>query len=229
MNHKMRLIVVAVIVVVLATVCFVAADEAGIITINIFNSPNSQVYTNISNSSIQGQINFTDSQASENITLTNSTLTLNINGQNVTIISQVDNTIVTVPGQSAAKPDPLYVSFLKSHPTENQIISGSGITQYDFNVTVTVPTGMNYPFGVNASTDKIRPLLLPIASKYGLETRMYNATGSAVTEVVWTDKPVVSGENVFSLFSSQTLSVDQIKSLTDDLFDMFTVAMSSQG
>lgn len=77
-----------------------AADEAGIITVNIANSPNSQLVTNVSNSTIQGETNFTDTQAVENITLTNSTLTLNVNGQNVTISSQNGNIVISTQGQN---------------------------------------------------------------------------------------------------------------------------------
>jgi hypothetical protein len=78
---KRRVILAVVVVLVLASLGLVAADEAGVFTVNIFNSPNSQLTTNISNSTVQGQTNYTNSQAVENITLTNSTLTLNINGK----------------------------------------------------------------------------------------------------------------------------------------------------
>ncbi|MCL4429231.1 MAG: hypothetical protein M1167_00615 [Chloroflexi bacterium] len=40
-----KIILVAALVVVFATVGFVAADQAGIFTINIFNSQNSQIQT----------------------------------------------------------------------------------------------------------------------------------------------------------------------------------------
>jgi hypothetical protein len=96
MIMKRKFVLVIAIIIVFATVGLVAADEAGIFTINIFNSPNSQIYTDISNSTIQGQTNYTNSNALENITLTNSTLTLNINGQNITITAQGDNLTKTL-------------------------------------------------------------------------------------------------------------------------------------
>jgi hypothetical protein len=91
---------VIVLAIVLATVGFVAADEAGIITINISNNSNGQLITNVSNSTIQGQANFTNSLATQNITLTNSTLTLNVNGQNITISSQNGNIVIASTGQN---------------------------------------------------------------------------------------------------------------------------------
>lgn len=101
MNLNKRVTVIALIV-VLATFGFVAADETGVITINLVNS-NSQVVTNVSNSTMQAQTNFTNSQAQENVTLTNSTLTLNVNGQNITITGDENGTVsVSAPGQNAA-------------------------------------------------------------------------------------------------------------------------------
>ena len=137
-------------VIVLATASLVAAEEAGIFTINIFNSPDSQIHTEISNSTIQGQTNYTDSQAFENITLTNSTLTLNINGQNISITSQGNGLVIVAPNQTTTNPNPapkLSVTFLKSGANQHSIIvSNNSTVQYDFNVTVNVPTSMNYPF-----------------------------------------------------------------------------------
>lgn len=98
---KKKLIIIALII-LLASVGFVAADEAGIISINLQNS-NSKIITNISNSTLQAQTNFTNSQATENITLTNSTLTLNVNGQNITISGDENgNVAVNTQGQSTA-------------------------------------------------------------------------------------------------------------------------------
>jgi hypothetical protein len=101
LNLKKKLLVTALII-VLASVSFVAADEAGVITFNIFNSSDSQVNVNVSNSTVQDQIIYTNSQATQNITLNNSTLTLNINGQNITIISQDGNLVVLTPNQTSA-------------------------------------------------------------------------------------------------------------------------------
>ncbi len=98
---RRRLVIITIIlVVVLAVTGFVAAEETGIITINVFNDSDSRVVTNISNSTIQAQTNFTNSQASENITLTNSTLTLNVNGENIVISTQGGNLVVSAPGQN---------------------------------------------------------------------------------------------------------------------------------
>ena len=95
-----RLIAIALII-ALASVGFVAADEAGVITINFVNS-NSRVVTNVSNSTLQAQTNFTNSQATENITLTNSTLTLNVNGQTIVISSVGGNLVVSAPSQNGS-------------------------------------------------------------------------------------------------------------------------------
>ncbi len=63
----------------------VSADQAGFITINIFNSPG-QVDVNASNSTI-----------TQNVTLSNSTLNLNVNGQNITISTQPTPTPTSTP------------------------------------------------------------------------------------------------------------------------------------
>lgn len=205
----------------------VAADEAGIITLNIINSSNSQVSVNVSNSTIQGQTNFTNSQASENITLTNSTLTLNVNGQNITISSQGGNIVINTQNQTVSlNPRPLLsVSFLGSQPTTHAIVSGNGTIEYDFNVTVNVPTGMNYPFGVNATSSKISQALLPLVDKYNLVTNNYNGNGN-ITSAQWVDMPIVDGMNTFSLFSYEQLTSTQVQALTNDLFNAFTLAMN---
>ena len=224
-----KLILLIAVIIVLATVGLVVADEAGIFTINIFNSPNGQINTDISNSTIQGQTNYTNSQAYQNITLTNSTLTLNINGQNVTITSEGTGLVITGPNQnSTTTPNPkptLSVVFLKSGPNQHNIIVSDNTTiQYDFNITVNVPTSMNYPFGKNATHEKISQALAPLATKYNLVTNNYNGNGT-ITSAQWVDTPIVDGENTFSLFSYNALSADQIKSLTMDLFNAFTIAM----
>jgi hypothetical protein len=230
MQKKKQILVIAVIA-VLASVGLVAADEAGIVTINIFNSPNSQINTTISNSTIMGETNYTNSQAYQNITLTNSTLTLNINGQNVTISSSGDGLTITGPSQNPTNPNPvptLSVAFLKSGPNERGIFQGntSASVQYDFNVTVNVATSFNYPFGKNVSHDKIVQAVAPLASKYNLATNNYRLSdGTTITSSVWANMQVVDGENVFSLFGNNTLSAEQIKSLTADLFGALTQAM----
>jgi hypothetical protein len=222
-----RRFIVIILIIVLACVGLVAADEAGIITLNIINSSNSQVSVNVSNSTIQGQTNFTNSQASENITLTNSTLTLNVNGQNITISSQGGNIVINTQNQTVSlNPRPLLsVSFLGSQPTTHAIVSGNGTIEYDFNVTVNVPTGMNYPFGVNATSSKISQALLPLVDKYNLVTNNYNGNGN-ITSAQWVDMPIVDGMNTFSLFSYEQLTSTQVQALTNDLFNAFTLAMN---
>jgi hypothetical protein len=225
MNKKL---VVIALIIVLASVGLVAADEAGIITLNISNSSNSQVNVNASNSTINGQTNYTDSQANENITLNNSTLTLNVNGQNITISSQGNSLVVTTQNQTVAlnpNPQPLLsVSFLGSQPSTHAI-AGNGTLEYDFNVTVNVPTGMNYPFGVNVTHSELSRALLPLVDKYNLVVNNYNGNGN-ITSALWVDMPIVDGMNTFSLFSYQQLNAAQTESLTNDLFNAFTLAMN---
>jgi hypothetical protein len=227
MNKKL---VVIALIIVLASVGFVAADEAGVITININNNSKGQVNLNVSNSTIQGQTNYTVSQANENITLNNSTLTLNVNGQNITISSQGNSLVVTTQNQTVAlnpNPQPLLsVSFLGSQPTTtNSIVSGNGTIEYDFNVTVNVPTSMNYPFGVNVTHSELSRALLPLVDKYNLVVNNYNGNGN-ITSALWVDMPIVDGMNTFSLFSYQQLNAAQTESLTNDLFNAFTLAMN---
>jgi len=145
---KKKLLVIA-LVLVLAIVSLVAADETGIITFNIINSSNSHVDINVSNSTVEGETNYTNSQAVENITLSNSTLTLNVNGQNITISSQGGNLSVNTQNQTVAlnsSPKPLLtVSFLGSQLSTHTIVSANGTIEYDFNVTVSVPTRYELP------------------------------------------------------------------------------------
>ena len=240
---KKRLIFVSAFIVILASVSLVAADEAGIITINIFSSPNSQIYTNILNSTIEGQTNYTDSQAIENMTLTNSTLTLSVNGQNITITDQGGNIAVNSPNQTptsnptptptinpptliptatptlTVSPQPLMsVTFIKYGPNHSPIGNG---TQYDFNVSVNVPTSLNYPWGKNVTHEKLGQELIPIPSKYNLVTSNYYG----FTTAKWQNMVVVAGENIFSLWSNDILTPDQIQSLTSDLYDVFSSVM----
>ena len=225
-------------IVVFATAGLVAADQAGIFNINIFNSPSAQLHTEITNSTIQGQTNYTNSQAVENITLTNSTLTLNINGQNITITDQDGNTTIQTPSPTptptptatatpipsatatptpTAAPTPSLVSvtFIGSGPNHSPVGNG---TQYDFNVTVAVSTSLNYPFGKNVTHEILGQALMPLATEYNLYTRTANGTTSGA----WQDMVVVAGENTFSLWSSTPLTNEQTTALTADLQNMFT-------
>jgi hypothetical protein len=224
LKTKLKIIVIALIA-GLATLSLVAADEAGVFTINIQNS-NGQINTTITNSTVQGQTNYTDSQAAENITLNNSTLTLNVNGQDIVISSQGGNIDITSGGQSVlVNPNRLYVTYLKSQSPESPFPVTNTTTQYVFNVTVTVPTGMNCPFGLNATHNALDTAFAPLASTYNLQTRSSSANNSTMVPQ-WVDRPTVSGQNEFSLFSAQPLTDDQIKSLTNDLYNAFTLAMS---
>ena|GEM_PF-2305211 len=240
---KKRIILASAFIIILASVSLVAADEAGIITINIFNSPNSQIHTDISNSTIEGQTNYTNSQAIENVTLTNSTLTINVNGQNITITDQGGNIAVNSPNQTptstptptptinpptpiptatptlTASPQPLMsVTFIKYGPNHSPIGNG---TQYDFNVSVNVPTSLNYPWGKNVTHEKLGQELIPLASKYNLVTSNYNG----FTTAKWQNMVIVAGENIFSLWSNDILTPDQIQSLTSDVYDAFSSVM----
>jgi hypothetical protein len=237
---KKRIILASAFIIILASVSLVAADEAGIVTINIFNSPSTQLHTDILNSTIEGQTNYTNSQAIENVTLTNSTLTLNVNGQNITVTDQGGNITINSPNQTPTatptitptiNPTPttnptstatlqplLSVTFIKYGPNHSPLGNG---TQYDFNVTVNVPTSLNYPWGKNVTHEKLGQALIPLASKYNLVTSNYNG----FTTAAWQNMVVVDGENTFSLWSSVTLTQDQIQSLTSDLYDAFSSAM----
>jgi hypothetical protein len=236
---KKRAILAFAFIVVFASVGLVAADQASIFNIIIFNSPSTQLHTDITNSTIEGQTNYTNSQAVENITLTNSTLTLNINGQNITITDKGDNITINSPNQTptstptptatatpvptatpTATPGPalLSVTFISYGPNQSPIGNG---TQYDFNVTVNAPTSLNYPWGKNVTHDKLGQALIPLATKYNLVT----SNSSDFTTAAWQNMAVVDGENTFSLWSNTPLTNDQIQSLTTDLYNAFTTAM----
>jgi hypothetical protein len=231
LNLKKKLLVIALII-VLASVSLVAADEAGVITFNIFNSSDSQVNVNVSNSTVQGQTNYTNSQAMENISLTNSTLTINVNGQNITISSQDGNLIVSPPNQTSvlnSNQRPLLsVSFLHSEsPPKHQIFAGNDSIEYDFNVTVGVPTSMNYPFGMNATHLEINQAMLSLVDKYNLVTHAYNnELNGNLTSAMWVNEAIVDGMNTFSLFSHDQLNSTQIEAFTNDLYNAFTDAMN---
>ena len=159
------------------------------------------------------------------MTLTNSTLTLNVNGQNITITDQGGNITINAPNQtpttptSTDMPQPLLsVTFIKYGPNHSPIGNG---TQYDFNVTVNVPTSLNYPWGKNVTHEKLGQALIPLASKYNLATNNY----SGFTTAAWQNIVVVDGENTFSLWSTTPLTQDQIQLLTSDLYDVFSTAM----
>ncbi len=229
-----RVVLIAALTIVLATVGTVAADEAGIITINIFNDPGSQLNTEIVNSTVQGQTNYTNSNAQQNVTLTNSTLTINVNGQNITISAQGDNLTVTTPNQTPpSNQNPnntplLSIAFLKSGPNQEHFLSGNASYQYNFNITVGVPTSMNYPYGRNVTHEALSKALMPLAAKYNLATYQTVEPGDSiqVTKVAALTTQVVGGENVFIVFSSNYYSSEQIQQLTDDLYNAFSAAMN---
>ncbi|MGD6851351.1 MAG: hypothetical protein ACQCN6_04740 [Candidatus Bathyarchaeia archaeon] len=226
-----KLILISALIVVLAAVGVVAADEAGIITINILNNPGSQLNTEIVNSTVQGQTNYTNSNAQQNITLTNSTLTINVNGQNITISSQGDNLTVATPNQPTATATPtpstplLTVAYLNSNEGHKGGMMMNGSYVYDFNVTVGVPTSMNFPWGKNVTHDDLNKALMPLIDKYDLATRNDWVEGEVTTAASWMNLQVVDGENVFSLFSNSNLAT-QIESLTADLYNAFKSAMN---
>ena len=58
------------------------------------------------------------------------------------------------------------------------MLAGNGTIEYDFNVTVNVPTGMNYPFGVNATSSEISRALLPLVDRYNLVANNFNGNGT---------------------------------------------------
>ena len=76
--------------------------------------------------------------------------------------------------------------------------------------------------GKNVTHEKLGQALIPLASKYNLTTSNYNG----FTTAAWQNMVVVDGENTFSLWSSVTLTQDQIQSLTSDLYDAFSTAMT---
>jgi hypothetical protein len=117
-------------------------------------------------------------------------------------------------------PQPLLsVTFIKYGPNHSAVGNG---TQYDFNVTVSVPTSLNYPWGKNVTHEKLGQALIPIATKYDLVTNSRNGYATAT----WQNMVVVNGENTFSLWSITPLTQDQIKSLTRDLYNAFYTAMT---
>ncbi|MCL4429230.1 MAG: hypothetical protein M1167_00610 [Chloroflexi bacterium] len=159
-------------------------------------------------------------------------MTLNVNGQTITITDQgntivigSENQNVTVKTNPTATPTsvvPLTVTFLQAGTNKHSIITGNATYyEYDFNVTINVPTSLNYPFGKSVTHEKLSQALAPLVSQYHLATQ--NSDG--VTSAQWVNMVVVDGENNFSLFSYDQLTFDQTQSLTHDLFDAFTIAM----
>jgi hypothetical protein len=170
-------------------------------------------------------------------------LTLNLNGQNITITDQGDNITINSPTQTptpTATPTltatvtpapiatatatpapvaPLSVTFISYGPNHSPIGNG---TQYDFNVTVNAPTSLNYPWGKNVTHDKLGQALVPLTAKYSLVT----SNSSGFTTAAWQNRVVVDGENTFSLWSITPLTNGQIQSLTIDLYNAFTTAMT---
>lgn len=242
-DMKKRIALAFAFVIVFASASLVAADQAGIINITLFNSPQAQLHTEIANSTITAHTNYTNSQAVENITLINSTLTININGQRITITDQNSNITIQTPKPTSilpptttptqtqiitpnpgnnATPAPTQtatglvgVTFIGSGPNHSPIGNG---TQYDFNVTVGMPTSFNYPFGKNVSHATLEQALIPLAARYNL----VSSNSSGLISATWQNMVVVSGENTFSVWSLKPLTGDQISGLTVDLRNMFT-------
>jgi hypothetical protein len=109
MMSKRQLFAIA-LVVSLAFLGIVAAQETGVIDVTIGNSPDSRVNTNISNSTVTEQANYTNTKATQDITLTNSTLTLNVNGNTVVINSTNGGLTVSTSGQNNSKLAPLDIA-----------------------------------------------------------------------------------------------------------------------
>jgi hypothetical protein len=100
------------------------------------------------------------------------------------------------------------VAFLGSEsPPKHRVFAGYDSTEYDFNITVSVPVSMNYPFGANATHQAINQALVPLVDKYNLVTHKYNnELNGNLTSAAWVDEPIVDGINTFSLFSSDQLT-----------------------
>ena len=120
------------------------------------------------------------------------------------------------------------MSFLESGPPTVPInLAANDSIEYDFNVTVSVPTGFNFPFGANASSLQISTALIPLVGTFNLVTmyHSYSENGN-LTSAMWVDKPIVGGMSTFCLFSYDQLDSTQIQSLTNDLFNALTAAMN---
>lgn len=237
--RRKQLVLVLVFIAVFASVSLVAANQAGVFTLNIFNSPQSQLQTNISNSTIEGNTNYTNSQAIENISLSNSTLTLNVNGQIITVTDQNGNLTINAPtatnptptptpsATATATPNPtptpkplVTVTYLTSRQNPGGMVSGNA-TMYDFTVIVSVPTSFNFPWGENVTHQKLGQALIPLISQYSLVTNNYNG----FTTATWQNMIIVDGKSTFSLWSTNPLTENQIAALTADLQEMFTAVM----
>lgn len=106
---KRQLFAIA-LVVSLAFLGLVAAQETGVIDVTIGNSPDSRVNTNITNSTVTELANYTNTQATQDITLTNSTLTLTVNGNTIVIDSTNGGLTVNTSSQNSSKLPPLNIT-----------------------------------------------------------------------------------------------------------------------
>lgn len=189
-------------------------------------------------------INDADVQiGASNVTIDNSNVTI---GQNNTIIypdstptPEPTATPTPTPTPTASpKPTPaptptpsptptLSVSFIKSNT--KQLFQWEGnVTEYQFDVKVTVATGWTRPFGKNATSDAINSALKPLLDKYPLVNGTYHTdNGEIITTAAWTASYIVDGESIFSLYSTETFTDNQIKSLTNDLFEAISAAMNN--
>ncbi len=125
-------------------------------------------------------------------------------------------------------PPKLTLSYIGSKPAPpGLIVIGENATQYDFNVTVTVPTSLNFPLGENATSSAINRALEQLLDKYDLLSLNRTVDGSTIVTAAWTDEYVVDGKSIFSLYSKETFTADTIESLTKDLFNSLTDAMNA--
>ena len=125
-------------------------------------------------------------------------------------------------------PPPLTVTFIGSKPAPPGLIRiGETDIEYEFNVTVTVPTSMNFPLGEKATPSAISHALMPLLGKYNLLALNRTYDGSTITTAAWSDEPIVEGKSIFSLYSNETFTAATVESLTNDLFNALTDAMNA--
>jgi len=103
------------------------------------------------------------------------------------------------------------VEFVQSFP-DKQIFEQNA-TQYQFHILVSRQTTWTTPFGTTYA--QMAKSLQPLISKYNLVP----VTDEGITRPVFEGVFIQIGESTFSLFSYDTLSTEQIKSLAIDLQD----------
>jgi hypothetical protein len=88
----------------------------------------------------------------------------------VAVISIVSIFLVAIYVNRPPPPPPmLTLTFDKSRSAPpNLIIMGETDIEYDFNVTVTVLTSMNFPLGENVNSSVLNHALKPLLGKYNL-------------------------------------------------------------